>query len=216
MNISCGEYITYIKMDEQFKTDLSSFIQENCYNIDGTILSRPSCFINETVLVESIYYEFDKSKIPPNSVPKDTYRDHRSLKIIIDDEVLKLSSFNMMSIINEFNTYMSRYLPDVLTNKIVRTQDIVNYYNLCNYFLQKRIVRMIPPPKIQDESPKPSEYMDIGYFYSNIEDLDRPEPVTILEGSFSSNGIFENYGFILNVVNDISNIRTVNCKLIKI
>lgn len=91
---------------------------------------------------------------------------------------------------------------------------MVEYYNLCNYYLQKRIVRMIPPPRIQDESATPSEYVDMGYFYSNIDELDRPDPVIILEGSFSNNGIFDNYGFILNSINVISNIRTVNCKLI--
>lgn len=216
MNLISGDHITYSKLDEQFKTDLSSFIQANCYNINGTTLSRPSCFIDGTVLVDSIYYEFDESKVPPNSRSIDNYSENRSLQIVIDDGVLKLSSFNMMSIINEFNTYIRINLPDVLSNKIVRTQDIVKYYHLCNYFLQKRIVRMIPPPKILDESPKPSEYTDIGYFYSNIDELDKPEQVTILEGSFSNNGVFDNYGFILNVVNDISNIRTVNCKLIKI
>ena len=92
---------------------------------------------------------------------------------------------------------------------------MVNYYNLCNYFLQKRIVRMIPPPRFQDENPKPSEYTDIGYFYSNINVLDKPDQVVIKEGSFSTNGIFDNYGFILNAVNVISNIRTVNLKVMK-
>ena len=216
MNIRSGDYISYSRMDEQFKTDLNSFIQANCYNIDGTTLSRPDCFIDGTVLVDSIYYEFDESKVPPNTESKDEYSENRSLKIVIDDEVLKLSSFNMESIINEFDTYIRRNLPDVLSNKIVSTQDIVKYYHLCNYFLQKRIVRIIPPPKILEESPKPSDYTYIGYFYSNINDLDRPEQVTILEGSFLNNGVFDNYGFILNVVNDISTIRTVNCKLIKI
>ena len=227
MNIGSGEYISYSKMNEQFKTDLSSFIQENCYNIEETRLSRPSYFRNNTVLVDSIQYEFDKNKIPVKNpsyqgwywwwleFPQDKRSGDRSVKIVIDDEVLKLPSFNMVSVVNEFDTYMIRNLPDVLTNKIVSTQDMVNYYNLCNYFLQKRIVRMIPPPRFQDENPKPSEYTDTGYFYSNIDVLDKPDQVVIKEGSFSTNGIFDNYGFILNAVNVISNIRTVNLKVMK-
>ena len=227
MNIGSVDYISYSKMDEQFKTDLSSFIQENCYNIEGTTLSRPDCYIDGTVLVDSIYYDFDNNKIPFKNpsyqgwywwwleFPQDKRKGDRFVKIVIDDEVLKLPSFNMVSVVNEFDTYMIKNLPDVLTNKIVSTQDMVNYYNLCNYFLQKRIVRMIPPPRFQDDNPKPSEYIDMGYFYSNIDDLDIPDTIIISEGSFSNNGIFDNYGFILNAVNIISNIRTVNCKLIQ-
>ena len=53
--------------------------------------------------------------------PQDVAKEYRSLRIIIDDEVLKLPAFNMVSVVNEFDTYMIKNLPDVLTNKIVST-----------------------------------------------------------------------------------------------
>ena len=64
--------------------------------------------------------------------PVDRYKRKRSLTIKIDDDVLKLGEFTINDIKDDFNEYISRFLPDVLTKKIITSKDIVNYYNLCN------------------------------------------------------------------------------------
>ena len=64
--------------------------------------------------------------------PVDKYKRNRSLTIKIDDDVLKLGEFTINDIKDDFNEYIRRFLPNVLTKKIITTPDIVNYYNLCN------------------------------------------------------------------------------------
>ena len=53
-------------------------------------------------------------------------RFHDNIFIDLGNKNRVVEAFNsyigkLDSIINDFNTYMSRHLPDVLTNKIVRT-----------------------------------------------------------------------------------------------
>ena len=48
-----------------------------------------------------------------------------------------------------------------------------------------------------------------------MDDLDNPETVQIRGGTFNKEGRFDNYSFILNVINVRTNLRTVNCKINK-
>lgn len=72
------------------------------------------------------------NKYTESNFPIDNYKNDRSITIEIDDDVLKLGEFTINDIKDDFNEYISRSLPDVLTKKIITSQDIVNYYNLCN------------------------------------------------------------------------------------
>ena len=94
---------------------------------------------------------------------------------------------------------------------------MVKYYNLCNYFLQKRIVRLISyPPNFYDSAPEPVDYQKMHYFYSTLDDLNNPETVQIRGGTFNKEGRFDNYSFILDAINVRTNLRTVNCKITKL
>ncbi len=121
---------------------MTSFINLSCYNIKGSHIERESEFTDGTVL-KTFTYSFNRSKMPSSTptykkkykhivegFPVDRY--NRSLTIKIDDEVLKLGEFTINDIKDDFNEYISRFLPNVLTKKIITSQDMVNYYNLCN------------------------------------------------------------------------------------
>ena len=224
MNLLSGNVISYNEMNEQFISDLTSFINLSCYNIKYSHIEREREFTNGTVL-KTFTYSFDRSKMPSSTptykkkykhlveeFPVDDY--NRTLTIKIDDDVLKLGEFTINDIKDDFNEYISRFLPNVLTKKIITSQDIVNYYNLCNQFLQKRIVRLISyPPNFYNSTPEPEDYQKMHYFYSTLEPLSNPTPVEIREGTFNREGIFDCYRFILQAINVITNLRTVKCKI---
>lgn len=225
MNLLSGHVISYNEMNEQFISDLTSFINLSCYNIKDSHIEREREFTNGTVL-KTFTYSFDRSKMPSSSptykkkykylveeFPVDKY--NRTLTIKIDDDVLKLGEFTINDIKDDFNEYIRRFLPNVLTKKIITTPDIVNYYNLCNQFLQKRIVRLISyPPNFYDSTPEPEDYQKMHYFYSTLGPLSNPIPVEIREGTFNREGIFDCYRFILKAINVITNLRTVKCKIV--
>lgn len=228
MNLLSGNVISYNEMNEQFISDLISFINLSCYNIEGSHIERESEFTNGTVL-KTFTYSFDRSKMPfstptynkkykhiKEGFPFDKYKHNRSLTIEIDDDILKLGEFTINDIKDDFNEYISQFLPNVLTNKIITTQDIVKYYNLCNYFLQKRIVRLISyPPNFYDSTPEPEDYQKMHYFYSTLDVFNNPETIQIRGGTFNKEGRFDNYSFILDAINVRTNLRTVNCKINK-
>lgn len=228
MNLLSGHVISYNEMNEQFISDLTSFINLSCYNIEGShIVRKHDEFTNGTVL-KTFTYGFDSSKMPFSSptyqnkytgknFPIDKYTNDRLLAIEIDDDVLKLGEFKINAIRDEFNEYIIQFLPNVLTNKIITTQDMVKYYNLCNHFIQKRIVRLISyPPNFYKSTPKPGDYQNMHYFYSTLDALNNPDTVQIRGGTFSKEGRFDNYRFILDAINVRTNLRTVNCKITKL
>lgn len=227
MNLLSRHVISYNEMNEQFIGDLTSFINLSCYNIEGSHIERKSEFTNGYEL-KTFTYSFDRSKMPFSSptyqykytgenFPIDKYWNNRSITIVIDDDVLKLGEFTINDIKDEFNEYIIQFLPNVLTNKIITTQDMMKYYNLCNHFLQKRIVRLISyPPNFYDSTPEPEDYQKMHYFYSTLDDLNNPETVQIRGGTFNKEGRFDNYSFILDTINVRTNLRTVNCKINKL
>ena len=54
------------------------------------------------------------------------------------------------------------------------------------------------------------------YFYSTLDALNNPDTVQIRGGTFSKEGRFDNYRFILDAINVRTNLRTVNCKITKL
>lgn len=227
MKLLSRHVISYNEMNEQFISDLTSFINLSCYNIKDSHIERESGFTDGTEL-STFTYSFDRSKMPfskptyqkrnrDKNFPIDKYNNDRSLTIKIDDDVLKLGEFTINDIKDEFNKYIIQFLPNVLTNKIITTQDMVKYYNLCNHFLQKRIVRLISyPPNFYNSTPEPEDYQKMHYFYSTLDALNNPDTVQIRGGTFNKEGRFDNYSFILNVINVRTNLRTVNCKINKL